>query len=217
LLGEVSRRRIRVLAGDHQPLFRDAVARVVRQCSRFELAGEVSDGPAALDAIDRLQPDVAILSLTLPVIDGERVLNAVVRDELPTRILLLVDARASAIAYRVLERGAAGCLTTAASADELCEAITAAARGEVFLGRELHAGLAGEIRLRAADDRPVLTRREREIVRLMADGTANAAIASRLHIAVPTVKTHVRHLYDKLGTSDRAAAVATAMRRGLVE
>jgi two-component system nitrate/nitrite response regulator NarL len=82
---------------------------------------------------------------------------------------------------------------------------------------ELHDGLAREIRLRRRDERPVLTERERQILRLKADGAGNVTIARTLRVSVPTVKTHVRHLYDKLGTSDRAAAVAVAMRRGLLE
>lgn len=209
--------RIRVLTGDDQPLFRDAVARVVRQRTQFELVGEVGDGLAALEAIDKLRPDVAILSLPLSGLDGERVLNAVVRDDLPTRIVLLTDERASTVAYRVMESGAAGCLTKAASAEQLCEAITTAAQGGVFLGPQLHGGIVAEIRLRSHDERSILTERESQMLRLMADGLSNPAIARRLHISLPTVKTHIRHLFEKLGTSDRAASVAEAMRRGLLE
>jgi two-component system, NarL family, nitrate/nitrite response regulator NarL len=217
LLSEVIRRRVRVLAGDDQPLFRDALTRVVRQRSRFELVGEVADGPHALEALERLAPDVAVLSLTLPGVDGERVLNAVVRDGLCTRVLLLTDREPADTAYRLIERGAAGCLTRTVGAEQLCEAITTAARGGVFLGNDLHTGLANEIRLRGRDDRPVLTSREHDVLRLMAEGLGNIGIARRLQVSVPTVKTHAGHLYEKLGTSQRTAAVAEAMRRGLIE
>jgi two-component system nitrate/nitrite response regulator NarL len=217
LLIEVPGRRIRVLAGDHQPLFRDALARVVRQRIAFELVAEVDDGRAALDAIGRLRPDVAVLSVPLPSLDGERVLNAVVRDALPTRVLLLTDASAPAAAYRAIECGAAGCLTKSASADQLCDAITTAARGGVFVDRDLQTVLASEIRLRRRHEEPVLTARECEVLRLVADGMANTNIAEALGISLPTVKTHLAHVYEKLGTSDRAAAVAEAMRHGLLE
>lgn len=210
-------RPISVLVADDQPLFRDALARAVRQCVRFALVAEVGDGPAALRAIEDRRPDVAVVSLALPQLDGERVLNAVVRDELPTRVLLLASAADAAIAYRALERGAAGCLARRASADELRAAIAKAAAGGAFVSDELQDGLAREIRLRSHDGRPVLTERERQILRLKADGAGNLTIARTLHVSVPTVKTHVKHLYDKLGTSDRAAAVAVAMRRGLLE
>lgn len=204
-----------MLAGDDQPLFRDAIARVVRQRTQFELVAEVGSGRDALDAIDRLRPDVAILSLSLSDLGGERVLNAVVRDELPTRIVLLTDA--SDAAYRALESGAACCLTKASTADQLCQAIATAARGGVFVDHVLHRGLASEIRLRRRDARPVLTRREHEVLRWMAEGLTNARIAARLRISPATVKTHVAHLLEKLGACDRAAAVAEAMRRGLLE
>jgi two-component system, NarL family, nitrate/nitrite response regulator NarL len=217
LVSKVVVRRIRVLVGDDQPLFRDALARVVRQCTRFELAGEAADGPAMLERIEALRPDVAIVSLALPRVNGERVVNAMVRDRLPTRVLLLAGASEAAIVYRAIERGAAGCLSRRASADQVREAIVTAATGGVFLGDELHDGLAREIRLRSRDERPILTDRERQILRLKADGAGNVTIARTLHVSLPTVKTHVRHLYEKLGTSDRGAAVAVAMRRGLLE
>jgi two-component system, NarL family, nitrate/nitrite response regulator NarL len=217
LLGKVVVRRVSVLVGDDQPLFRDALARVIRQCPRFELVAEVADGPAALSAIEEHRPDVAVVSLALPWLDGERVLNAVVRDGMSTRVLLLAGPADEAVAYRAIERGAAGCIGRHASAEQLAEAIATTARGGAFVSGELHDGLAREIRLRSRDERPVLTERERQILRLKADGAGNRTIAHTLHVSLPTVKTHVRHLYEKLGTSDRAAAVATAMRRGLLE
>ena len=203
--------------GDELPLFRDALARVVRQSPDLELVGEVADGPAALRRIEDRRPDVAVVSLGLPQLDGERVLNAVVRDELPTRVLLLASSTDHAITYRALEHGAAGCVARRASADQLRTAIAKVAGGGAFVSDELHDGLAREIRLRSRDERPLLTERERQILRLKADGSDNVTIARTLRVSVPTVKTHLRHLYDKLGTSDRAAAVAAAMRRGLLE
>jgi two-component system nitrate/nitrite response regulator NarL len=217
LPGKVLSRRITVLVGDDQPLFLDALARAIRQCVRFELVAEVGDGPAALRAIEDRRPDVAVVSLALPLLGGERVLNAVVRDELPTRVLLLVGAGEEAVAYRALERGAAGCLARRAGTDELRAAVAKAAAGGAFMSAELQDGLASEIRLRSRDGRPVLTERERQILRLKADGAGNLVIARTLQVSLPTVKTHVKHLYEKLGTSDRAAAVAVAMRRGLLE
>jgi two-component system nitrate/nitrite response regulator NarL len=208
---------IRVLTGDAQPLFRDAVARTIRQRAVFELVGEVADGRAALDAIVALRPDVAVLDLPLPSLDGDRVLRAVTRDGLPTRILFLCAGPSAARAYRALEDGAAGVLTKQASAEQLCDAIRAAARGETVLSTEVVTGVAGEIRLRAGVGRVQLTGRERAILRLIADGRSLPAIARELHLALATVKTHVAHVYEKLGVSERAAAVAEAMRRGLLE
>jgi two-component system nitrate/nitrite response regulator NarL len=208
---------IRVLTGDAQPLFRDAVARTIRQGATLELVGEVADGRAALDAIVALRPDVAVLDLPLPTLDGDRVLRAVTRDGLPTRILFLCAGASPDRAYRALEDGAAGLLTKHASAEQLCEAIRAAARGETVLSREVMSGVAHEIRLRAGAGRVRLTERERAILRQIADGHSLPAIARALHLAPATVKTHVAHVYEKLGVGERAAAVAEAMRRGLLE
>jgi two-component system nitrate/nitrite response regulator NarL len=210
-------RRITVLVGDGHPLYREAVARVVRQRVRFELAAEVRDGRTALQALHRLCPDVAVLGLPLPVLDGERVLEAARRDELPTRFVLIAEDMAPRAAYRAVERGAAACLTKATSPEQLCEAIVAAGRGETFLAREIQARLAREIRLRSGADRPLLTGREQAVLRLLAEGHSTAAMAGRLQVAPATVKTHRAHLYEKLEVSDRAAAVAEAMRRELLE
>jgi len=97
------------------------------------------------------------------------------------------------------------------------DAIAAVARGETVLAPEVQAGIAREIRLRSGDERPVLTAREREILGMTADGYSAPEIAERLTLSPTTVRTHLQHLYDKLGVSDRAAAVAEAMRRGLLE
>jgi two-component system, NarL family, nitrate/nitrite response regulator NarL len=208
---------IRVLAGDAQPLFRDAVARTIRQGAALELVGEVDDGRAALDAIVALRPDVAVLDMPLPSLDGDRVLRAVTRDGLPTRILFLCAGPSPDRAYRALEDGAAGVLSKHASAEQLCAAIRAAARGETVLSSEVMSGVAREIRLRAGAGRVRLTERERAILRLIADGRNLPAIARELHLGTATVKTHVAHIYEKLGVGERAAAVAEAMRRGLLE
>ena len=208
---------IRVLTGDAQPLFRDAVARTIRQGATLELVGEVADGRAALDAIVALRPDVAVLDLPLPTLDGDRVLRAVTRDGLPTRILFLCAGASPDRAYRALEDGAAGLLTKHASAEQLCEAIRAAARGETVLSSDVMSGVAHEIRLRAGAGRVRLTEREQAILRQIADGRSLPAIARALHLAPATVKTHVAHVYEKLGVGERAAAVAEGMRRGLLE
>jgi two-component system nitrate/nitrite response regulator NarL len=210
-------KRITVLVGEPEPLYRDAVARMVRQQVRFELAGEVADGREALARIVARRPDVAVLSTSMPGLGGERVLNAVVRDGLPTRVVLLAARVSPGDAYRAIEAGAAGCLTKLAGPDQLCEAVATAARGGTFLGREVQSGLAREIRLRRNDERPLLSDRERQILRLVADGCSAPAIAGRLHLGRATVKTHLAHVYGKLEVSERAAAVAEAMRRGLLE
>ena len=101
--------------------------------------------------------------------------------------------------------------------ERICDAIAAVSRGETVLDPEVQAGVAHEIRLRVEDERPALTSREREILRLTADGCSAPQIAEQLYLSPTTVRTHLQHLYDKLGVSDRAAAVAEAMRQRLLE
>ena len=208
---------MRVLAADGQPLYRDAVARAIRERPELELVGQVGDGREALEAIDAAQPDVALIDRTLTGLSGNQVLNAVARDGLRTRVVLIAARPEPAEVYAALADGAAGYLTKDADARELCDAITAVARGRTVLAPELQAGIAGEIRLRAPRDRPFMSERECETLTLIAEGLSAPQIGTTLHLSTATVKTHLQHIYEKLGVSERAAAVAEAMRRGLLE
>ncbi len=208
---------MRVLAVDGQPLFRDAVARAISERPELELVGEAGDGRSALAAIDTERPDVAVIDGTLAGVTGKQLLHAVSRDGLRTRVVLIAERPLPGDVYAALVDGAAGYLTKDADARELCDAITAVARGRTVLAPELQAGVAAEIRLRADRDRPLMTGRERETLKLTAEGLSAPAIGRRLHLSTATVKTHLQHIYEKLGVSDRAAAVAEAMRRGLLE
>jgi two-component system nitrate/nitrite response regulator NarL len=208
---------VRVLAADGQPLYRDAVARAIRERPELELVGQAGDGRAALEAMGTAQPDVALIDRMLTGLSGNQVLNAVARDGLRTRVVLIAAKPEPGEVYAALADGAAGYLTKDADARELCDAITAVARGKTVLASELQAGVAGEIRLRAPHDRPVMSDRERETLTLIAEGLSAPQIGRMLHLSTATVKTHLQHIYEKLGVSERAAAVAEAMRRGLLE
>jgi two-component system nitrate/nitrite response regulator NarL len=160
---------------------------------------------------------VAVIGSALAGLSGKQVLNAVARDGLRTRVVLIAAKPEPGEVYAALAEGAAGYLTKDADARELCDAITAVARGKTVLASELQAGVAGEIRLRAPHDRPVMSERERETLTLIAEGLSAPQIGRTLHLSTATVKTHLQHIYGKLGVSERAAAVAEAMRRGLLE
>lgn len=213
----MSKRRVSVLAADSHPLYRDAMSRAIKERPDLELVAQAEDGRAALDAIGAIKPDVAVIERTLSKLNGEQILNAVGRDRLGTRVILIGARPPSGEVYEAIADGAAGYLTTDTDARELCDAIAAVARGETVLAPALHTGLAGEIRLRQVPDRPVLSERENETLKLVAEGLSAPDIGRRLHLSTGTVKTHLEHLYEKLGVSERAAAVAQAMRRGLLE
>lgn len=208
---------IRVLAADNHPLYLEAITAAIRRAPGLELVAEVGDGRSALDTVRELEPDVALLDLRMPELDGMQVLNAIVREELGTRVVFLSAHVDGGTVYAAVGAGASGYLSKDAGAEAVCDAIAVVARGGTVLPTELQAGIAAEIRLRSEDDRPLLTKREQEVLRLVADGCSAPETAKRLQLSQGTVKSHLQHLYQKLGVSDRAAAVAEAMRRGLLE
>jgi two-component system, NarL family, nitrate/nitrite response regulator NarL len=210
-------RRVRIYVADDHPLYREGVVRAIKERPDFELVGEAGDGKQALSDIERLKPDVAVLDVKMPGVDGIRVLNAVERDGIETRVVFLSAYLDSAVVYRALAAGAAGYLSKDSNRQSICDAVAAVARGDAVFAPEIQGGIAREIRMRENDGRPTLTPREREILNLTAEGCTAPEIGRRLYLSPTTVKTHLQHLYEKLGVSDRAAAVAEAMRRGLLE
>jgi two-component system, NarL family, nitrate/nitrite response regulator NarL len=208
---------VRVVVVDDHPFYRDGVTRGLTNSGRIVVVAEVGDGRDALEVIRREQPDVALVDYEMPDIDGLGVVRAVIRDKLPTRVVLLSAHTASTMVFRALEEGAAGYLAKDARRSEIVAAVLDVARGRTVLPPELAAGLAGEIRLRAQEQRPALSERERQVLAAFARGLSVPQVAAELYLGVSTVKTHTQRLYEKLGVSDRAAAVAEAMRRGLVE
>jgi two-component system nitrate/nitrite response regulator NarL len=209
--------RLSVVVADDHPFFRDGVVYGLQQSGRMRVVAEVGTGQEALEAIHREQPDVALVDYQLPDIDGVAVVHAVVRDGLATRVVLLSAHTDSALVYRALQEGAAGYLSKDARRSDIVDSVLKVARGQVVVPVELAAGLAGEIRLRAQSSAPALSDRERQVLQGFARGLSVPQVAQELFIGVSTVKTHTQRLYEKLGVSDRAAAVAEAMRRGLLE
>jgi two-component system, NarL family, nitrate/nitrite response regulator NarL len=211
------RPRIRVYLADDHPLFLRGLVQEVKERPDFELVGQAANGRQALADLRALEPDVAIVDMRIPGLSGLEVLAAAKRDAIGTRIVILSAHIDSDLVYRAIATGAAGYLSKEADRDAILDAVAAAARGEVTLAPEIQTGLAGEIRGREVVERPVLTPREREVLVLTADGLSAPEIAERLQLGAATVRSHLQNLYEKLGVSDRAAAVATALRRGLLE
>jgi len=205
-----------VVADDH-PVYRGAVAGIVEAHPELELAGEADTGRKALELIAGVRPDVAVVDIRMPDLDGISVLKAVVRDRLPTRVMLLTAEVDGATAHDAVASGAAGYLSKRSRAAEIADAILAVVRGGTVLAPEIQAGLAAEIRARAETSPRLLSDREMEVLRLTAEGHSAPEIGRRLYLSAATVKTHLQRIYEKLGVTDRAAAVAEAMRRGLLE
>jgi two-component system nitrate/nitrite response regulator NarL len=207
-------RRVRVVLADDHPVYIDGLAAAIRRTPDLELVASCVDGAQALASIRSLEPDVAVLDLRMPILSAQEVLEAVRRERLATRVLILSAFVDGAEVHRSLSSGAAGYLVKESPRSRICEAIRTVAAGRAVIGESAQTEMASELRNR--QDTPGLTRREREILSLLADGLSAREIADQLVLGTATVKTHLHHLYEKLGVTDRAAAVAVAMRRGVL-
>ncbi|MCB0939536.1 MAG: response regulator transcription factor [Mycobacterium sp.] len=213
----ISNRKVRVVVGDDHPIYRDGIVAALNRSEQTEVVTAVADGQAALAAIIEHSPDVALLDYKMPGLDGIAVAHAVTRDGLPTRVLLLSATTEGSVVYKAIQDGAAGYLSKDSDRDEIVNAVVACARGEKVLPPDLVTSLATQVHRHAQTHGPLLSERERQTLRMIADGKTVRDMAKELFLAETTIKTHIRRLYEKLGVSDRGAAVAYAMRNNLLE
>ena len=177
----------------------------------FEFAGEHSGGEGAGDFVARVRPDVVLLDVRMPVVNGIEALEDIRRKAPDAKVLMLTTSDGDEDVFRSMNMGARGYMVKDESGEDLHVAIRTVASGEVFLPKRIKA---------IYDDRkkrPSLSEREIEIVRLVAKGFSNDELAERLHLSPDTIKVHLRHVYEKLGVESRVEAVTEAMRTGLVE
>ena len=202
--------RVRVYVADDHPVFRDGVVHALRRRAEFDVVGHAEDGRTTLADLRRLRPDVAVLDVKMPELGGLDVLEIVSHDQLPTRIVLLSATVLPHEARAGLASGAMAYLSKEVDRDTICEAVAAAARGE-SLGVAVTTGYGT-----GASARSILSPRELEVLQMTAAGRSAPQIGRDLHLSPETIKTHLKNVYDKLGVSDRAAAVAEGIRRGLI-
>jgi two-component system, NarL family, nitrate/nitrite response regulator NarL len=216
--GAITQRRVWTVAvADGQPLFREALAQALAARPELEVVGQAADGRQALRLLRSRRPAVAILDVELAGVDGPAVFEALAGEGAGIRVVFLSATLDGALVHRLLSDGAAGYLTKGAGRDEICEAVVAVAEGGTVLSTDAQTRLAEQLRSRAAAPPVELSDRERAVLGLIAEGLSAPAIGRRMHLSESTVRTHAQHLYEKLGVSERAAAVAQAMRRGLIE
>jgi two-component system, NarL family, nitrate/nitrite response regulator NarL len=208
-------RPVRVFVADDHPAMRGALARLVREHEALELVGEAGDGEQTLELLAALDPDVAVLDVRMPGADGLTIVSRLRAAGSPVRVLLFSGNDESEVAHEAIAQGAAGFLSKDAEEDEIGDAIIAVAEGRSVLSPALQSGLLDLIRTRARGN-VQLSGRERELLELAASGLNTGEIASRLYLSPNTVKTYWQRLYEKLGASDRASAMAEAIRRGLL-
>jgi two-component system, NarL family, nitrate/nitrite response regulator NarL len=207
---------IRVAVVDDHPLYRQALADTVSAAPELELVGAAGDGPSGLDLIRRVDPDVAILDVRMGGCEGPDVARAIEQSGVGTRILFVSAYDDGGTVHRALASGGNGFLSKDAGAKEIRRAIVGVMRGEVVLAPTAGRRLAAELRRQRLPEAPPLTPREAQVLERIAEGRSVGEIAAELHLSQATVKTHLRGLYAKLEVSERAAAVAAAMRRGLL-
>ena len=204
--------QIRVLIADDHPVVRQGIAVLLSVQDDMIVTGEAADGEEALRLAGELRPDVVLLDLKLPVLDGVEVLRRLPARSDRTRALVLTSAADKAQVALALQAGAAGFLFKDVDPDALVRAIRSVHDGHTLLAAEVTDVLA--VRSGAASGLAALTGREREVLALLADGQSNREIARALRVAEKTVKTHVSSVLAKLGVADRTQAAVLAVRQG---
>lgn len=200
----------RVLLVDDHPVVRSGLAGLLGSQDDIEVVGEAGDGATGVQLAAALRPDVVLMDLRLPVMDGVTATAAITAAGV-SRVLVLTTYDTDGDILRAVEAGATGYLLKDTPRQQLVDAVRAAARGETVLAPPVAAKL-----MRGVRGGEQLTDREVEVLALVARGLSNAAIGRELFIGEATVKTHLLHVFDKLGVSDRTAAVTTAIARGIL-
>ena len=211
---------IRVVIADDQALVRSGFAYIIGAQADMEVVAEAEDGLAAIEHTRHRGPDVVVMDIRMPRVDGIEATRRIVRTNPDTRVLILTTFDLDENLYAAMTAGASGFLLKDAPPAQLIGGIRMVADGEALVAPAITKRLIERFVERARPGSPLLARlteREREILRGLARGLSNREIAEQLHLADATVKTHVSRIYPKLGVRDRAQAVVVAYEEGLVE
>lgn len=204
---------IRVYIVDDHPVVRDGLRGMLAEAAHITVVGDAADGADAVLAVQRLQPDVVLMDLQMPRLDGVAATARLAVQAPTSRVLVLTTYDTDADIQRALDAGASGYLLKDADRDELLRAIETVAAGSVALAPSIAARVVGHLR-GTADD--ALSHREIEVLELVAAGRTNRAVARTLAISEATVKTHLVHIFRKLDVDDRTSAVTQAVERGII-
>jgi DNA-binding NarL/FixJ family response regulator len=206
-------RPIRILIADDHPVVRSGLESMLAKQPDFEVVGEAEDGMEAVRLAKELSPDVILMDLRMPEMDGAAVTGKISKDHPETRVLVLTTYDSDADILRAVEAGATGYLLKDAPREELYEAVRSTASGKPLLTPAVTAMLMRSIR-EPRTQKP--SAREVEVLELVRKGLSNKGIGRELHISEATVKTHLIHVFGKLGVDDRTAAVSVALERGIL-
>ncbi len=204
---------IRVLIADDHPVVRTGLEGMLASQPEFQVVGEATNGKQAVALVEQLHPDVVLMDLRMPELDGVAATSEIRRRRPAVQVLVLTTYDSDADILPAIEAGATGYLLKDAPREDLFRAIQAAANGESFLAPSVAARLMGRMRAPAEE---ALSAREVQVLTMVSQGASNKEIGHQLHISEATVKTHLTHIFEKLGVSDRTQAVTVALQRGIV-
>jgi DNA-binding NarL/FixJ family response regulator len=204
---------ITLLIADDHPVVRDGLSGMFAPDPEFEVLGEAADGAEAVRLAQALRPDVILMDLRMPGMDGVTAIKELTRRGIAARVLVLTTYDTDTYVLPAIEAGATGYLLKDAPRAELLRAVRAAAAGQSVLSPSVASRLMSRVR---TPDAETLSQRELEVLALVAAGNTNREAAARLFISEATIKTHLLNVYAKLGVGDRAAAVAEGFNRGLL-
>ena len=208
---------IRIVVADDHPIVRAGIVGLLEQAPGIEVVGEAADGAEAVELAVSEQPDLVLMDLRMPGVDGASATASIVAAGHGTRVLVLTTYETDDHILAAIEAGASGYLLKAAPQAEILAGIRAVAAGETVLAPSIAAKLVSRVRADAASvAAPALSPREHEVLVLVAEGRSNPEIARALYIGEATVKTHLLHAFEKLGVNDRTRAVTRAMELGLL-
>jgi two-component system nitrate/nitrite response regulator NarL len=207
---------LRVLVADDHPLYLEGLVHAIERADDLELVAACRNGAEALTRIREEAPDVAVLDLRMPRLSAQDVLERLSAANTACAVLILSAFVAGDDVHQCLSLGAAGYIAKDSDRADICDAIRRVALGRTVLSSDVQASMSAELRKRHSRGHTLLSPRETEVLGMLAKGGTAADIASELYLTTATVKTHVHRLYEKLGVSDRGAAVAEGMRRGLI-
>ncbi|MBK6324593.1 MAG: response regulator transcription factor [Chloroflexi bacterium] len=205
--------QIQIVIVDDHPVVREGLAGMLAGQADFVVVGMAADGAEAIALDARLAPDVILMDLRMPGVDGVGAIQAIKRQRPSANILVLTTYDSDADIVRAVEAGATGYLLKDTPREELFRAVRAASRGESVLAPAVAARLMTRMRAPAEE---ALSSREIEVLQLVSTGNSNREIGKALHISTATVKTHLIHIFDKLGVNDRTSAVTVALERGII-
>ncbi len=201
---------IRVEVADDHPVVREGLTAIINQCRDMQVVAEAANGREAIDQFLCHRPDVVLMDLRMPEIDGVAAIQEIMRTHPDARIAVLTTYGGDQDIFRAFEAGAKGYLLKGSPKEMLMEAIRAAYRGELLIPPEIY------VRLTEGRSGPHLSDREMGVLRCMVNGKSNREIAAELRIAEGTVKVHVHRILHKLGAKGRAEAISTTLKKGIV-